>query len=534
MYNLENIQTGVKEMYKKYISLKLNDSKKSIYQIRYDEHGSQLEIKLFSEEEVLDLSGCRVKVCANQMDGKSIFKTCQVVSNKVGIVSLDLANHFNDFDVRVPCEIMLYGPDEGCLGTVSFYLVVPYPVVLDNQEMRATDMKKLTLSPKIRMIAHRGLSSLAPENTLPAYELAGKYGYYGAECDIHETKDGVFVLLHDDTLKRMTNGSGKPEDYSLNELKELVVNGGNHVKKYPHLRIPTLEEYLAVCKKWKLVPVIEIKEIEPKSVARLLEILAKWGNLQYVVIISFSKEIVTEVRKLNRQVNVQWLAEMTIENIDYCARYNMDIDCYWKQVSKDLVNYAHSKGVVVNVWTVDFGEEMQRLIDMGIDYISTNVLLYNQGLHSSGKIKSYLFDHRVNYVTCLHSSIDNQGENEWTWSETSRILEIRGNHEAKKMLQIKLPGLNAGDVVSVSFFYRNISGDEVRAGLEYIEMDDAKTIERSIKTKAMNDWGYVDCQFIVMNEVSGNKDYYNVLIGSWSMSNSHFMLRDVRLRIDYM
>ena len=522
-------------MYKKYVRLKLNESKKTICRIRYDEYGSQVEVKLFSEEEeVLDLSGYRVKVCANQTNGKSVFNRCEVVSNKVGSVSLNLTNYLSDFDVRIPCEIMVYGPDEECLGTASFYLVVPHPLALGDQEMRATDVKKSTLSPKIRMIAHRGLSSLAPENTLPAYELAGKYGYYGAECDIHETKDGKFVLLHDDTLERMTNGSGKPEHYSLDELKELVINGGNQVKKYPHLRLPTLEEYLAVCKKWGLVPVIEIKEIEPKSVARLLEVVAKWGSLQYVVIISFSKEIVTEVRKLNHQINIQWLAEMTIENIDYCARYDMDIDCYKKQVSKEMVDYAHSKGVLVNTWTVDHGEEMQNLVDMGVDCISTNVLLYNQALQSSGKVKSYLFDHRVNYVTCLHSSIDNQGENEWMWRETGRILEIRGNHEAKKMLQIKLPGLNVGDVVSISFFYRNISGDEVRAGLEYIEMDEASTIERSIKTKAINDWGYVDCQFIVMNQVSGNKDYYNVLIGSWNMSNSHFMLRDVRIKIEYM
>lgn len=522
-------------MYKKYVRLKLNESKKTICRIRYDEYGSQVEVKLFSEEEeVLDLSGYRVKVCANQTNGKSVFNRCEVVSNKVGSVSLNLTNYLSDFDVRIPCEIMVYGPDEECLGTASFYLVVPHPLALGDQEMRATDVKKSTLSPKIRMIAHRGLSSLAPENTLLAYELAGKYGYYGAECDIHETKDGEFVLLHDDTLERMTNGSGKPEHYSLDELKELIINGGNQVKKYPHLRIPTLEEYLAVCKKWGLVPVIEIKEIEPKSVARLLEVVAQWGSLQYVVIISFSKEIVTEVRKLNHQVNIQWLAEMTIENIDYCARYDMDIDCYKKQVSKEMVDYAHSKGVLVNTWTVDHGEEMQNLVDMGVDCISTNVLLYNQALQSSGKVKSYLFDHRVNYVTCIHSSIDNQGENEWMWRETGRILEIRGNHEAKKMLQIKLPGLNVGDVVSISFFYRNISGDEVRAGLEYIEMDEASTIERSIKTKAINDWGYVDCQFIVMNQVSGNKDYYNVLIGSWNMSNSHFMLRDVRIKIEYM
>ena len=56
----------------------------------------------------------------------------------------------------------------------------------------------------------------------------------------------------------------------------------------------------------------------------------------------------TKVRKLNHQVNIQWLAEMTIENIDYCARYDMDIDCYKKQVSKEMVDYAHSKGVLLN------------------------------------------------------------------------------------------------------------------------------------------------------------------------------------------
>ena len=69
--------------------------------------------------------------------GKVFLIGCQVVSNKVGSVSLKLTNHLSDFDVRVPCEIMVYGPDEECLGTASFYLVVPHPLALDDQEMRA-------------------------------------------------------------------------------------------------------------------------------------------------------------------------------------------------------------------------------------------------------------------------------------------------------------------------------------------------------------------------------------------------------------
>ena len=65
-------------------------------------------------------------------------------------------------------------------------------------------------------------------------------------------------------------------------------------------------------------------------------------------------------------------------------------------------------------------------------------------------------------------------------------------------------------------------------------MNKATNIERSIQTKAVNDWGYLDCQFIMMNTVNGNKDYYNVLIGSSSGESSHFMIRDVRIKIDYM
>ena len=84
-------------MYKKYVRLKLNESKKTICRIRYDEHGSQIEVKLFSEEQVLDLSGYRVKVCANQTNGKSVFNRCEVVSNKVGSVSLNLTNYLSDF-----------------------------------------------------------------------------------------------------------------------------------------------------------------------------------------------------------------------------------------------------------------------------------------------------------------------------------------------------------------------------------------------------------------------------------------------------
>ena len=117
---------------------------------------------------------------------------------------------------------------------------------------------------------------------------------------------------------------------------------------------------------------IEIKEIEPKSVARLLEVVAKWGSLQYVVIISFSKEIVTEVRKLNHQVNIQWLAEMTIEKILIIVRDMTWILTVIKSKFQKKWSIMHIvREYYVNTWTVDYGEEMQNLVDMGVDCIST-------------------------------------------------------------------------------------------------------------------------------------------------------------------
>ena len=514
-------------MYKQYIRLNLNDELKPLYRIRMIKDRILIEAYLLNEEEKIDLSQSNIEVVAKQSNGKNLFKSYEVLLNQRGAIRFDLTNEIEDFNVRLPCELSIKNEDGTCLGNVTFYLVIV------NEDIRSTGIKRVAISPKIRLIAHRGLSSLAPENTLPAYELAGKYGYYGAECDLHETKDGRFILLHDDLLNRTTNGMGKPESYTLEQLKGFVVNGGNQVKKYPHLKIPTLEEYLAVCKKWGLVPVIEIKEIEPKGISRLLDSLAKWGSPEHVVIISFSKEIVTEVRKLNHEINIQWLSKLTKEAINYCAKYQMDIDCHKKHVSKEMVDYAHSKGVLVNAWTVDSFEEMQELIELGVDFISTNVLLYHQALRSSGKMKSYLFDNRMSYVTCLHSSINGDQGNDYHWYETG-VFEIRGKGNTKKMLQIKLPAMNTGDVITLSFAYRNISGEVIKAAIEYNEMNKITNIERSIQTKAGNDWGYLDCQFIIMNTVNGNKDYYNVLIGSSSGESSHFMIRDVRIKIDYM
>ena len=111
----------------------------------------------------------------------------------------------------------------------------------------------------VRMMAHRGFSALAPENTLPAFRLAGEYGFWGAECDTSPTADGVWIVMHDDTVDRTTNGEGKVKDLTYDEIRALTIDDGSNVENYPDTKVPTLTEYLDVCGEYGLHPVIEIK-----------------------------------------------------------------------------------------------------------------------------------------------------------------------------------------------------------------------------------------------------------------------------------
>lgn len=227
---------------------------------------------------------------------------------------------------------------------------------------------------KVKFIAHRGLSSCAPENTIPAYVLAGKNNFYACECDVQETKDNEFIIMHDDTIDRMTDGCGKVSDFTLEELKKFNIDAGANIDKYRNLKIPTLEEYLNVCNEEKIKSVIEVKNLSKRSIKKFLNTINESKTEENVIIISFNKQILEDIRHKDSSINIQWLADLTKENIDFCAENNMNIDSDNKTVTKECIEYAHDKGVLVNVWTVDEPEMINLLVSYGVDFISTNKL----------------------------------------------------------------------------------------------------------------------------------------------------------------
>ena len=177
--------------------------------------------------------------------------------------------------------------------------------------------------------------------------------------------------MHDETVDRTTTGSGLISELTLAQIKELIVDFGANVSKYPELRVPTLEEFFIVCKEYGIVPVIEIKNINNPSV--FIDLIKKYGLEDKCMIISFNRKLLENIRSINKKINIQAILDITIDNINYCKKNNFDIDTPYRVVTKELVNYAHSNGVKVNTWTIDDIEIKSRLIQCGVDFITTNL-----------------------------------------------------------------------------------------------------------------------------------------------------------------
>lgn len=229
---------------------------------------------------------------------------------------------------------------------------------------------------KPMVIAHRGASADAPENTLAAYALAVEYGARLAECDVYLTTDGVPVLFHDGDLERTSTGTGRVVDHSLAQLKKLDAGSWKH-PKYKDEPIPTLVEFLRAVR-GKLRPVIEIKGKQAGIEAAVIAALrAAEMPSEQVMIFSFQREVVAEIARLDPHLPTTWLvSEVPEQGSDYsvllrqalAARVSA-LGVSHKNATPDLLRQAHECGFPVFVWTVNDEADVKRLASMGVDAI---------------------------------------------------------------------------------------------------------------------------------------------------------------------
>ncbi len=228
-----------------------------------------------------------------------------------------------------------------------------------------------------KYVAHRGYSALYPQNTVLAFEKAVEAGFWGIECDIHTTSDGKWVVIHDGEIFDLTNGEGEISEMTFEQLSQYKVDAGNGIENYGTLPIPTLEQYLDVCKTSDIVPVIEIKGWEDQYLPSLKTMLAEYGLSERAVIISFSASALEKYRELDKDATIYYLMnDPTFDDVKFCVANNFGLNtnfggflkCYYSIV------YAKLCGVPVATWTVDNGFLAFLLRIMGAEIITSNTL----------------------------------------------------------------------------------------------------------------------------------------------------------------
>lgn len=219
-----------------------------------------------------------------------------------------------------------------------------------------------------RIVGHRGLNTLAPENTLPSYELAGQCGVKYFECDASVTSDGVVVLMHDETIDRMTNGTGNILDITYATLQSYVVDAGSNILKYPNLKIPTLAEYLNVCRKYNAVPVIDIKSTRVSDIINVIRNSGFETNCHVIC----SASNLEETRQLSPVISIwYWVKSLTDAEITNGGTNKVSVMASTKtQANSDIVQKCHFNGMGVVLDVIYNYNDVLTYTAMGVDFLT--------------------------------------------------------------------------------------------------------------------------------------------------------------------
>ena len=166
----------------------------------------------------------------------------------------------------------------------------------------------------IKGVNHRGYNKIAPENTLPAFRLSKLQGFNFVETDIRFTSDGIPVLLHDESIDRTSNGQGKIQNMSLDEVRSFDF-GNWKASSFEGTRIPTLEEFLSLCAEIGLSPHLELKAGTKNQVFQIIDMVEQFGLSDNVVYISFNLNLLKYVLEKIPDASVGVLARTVDKSV---------------------------------------------------------------------------------------------------------------------------------------------------------------------------------------------------------------------------
>lgn len=390
--------------------------------------------------------------------------------------------------------------------------------------------KKLTISNKIsdslgvKFVAHRGVSSIAPENSIPAFILACELGYWGIETDVCMTSDNEWVIMHDETVDRTTNGIGKVSELTLTQIQGFTIDYGNNIANYPNLKVPTLIDFLRICRDYDVVPNIEVKFYKSlDDFESLVKLLKDYGYEHKAIISSFDINALKKIKSIDNKISVLPSVDLRqYGNIALCEELgNTLIGGYNNQ----LINPTHpdnwlrvykEKGIsVVGYYFPPNGDnylELNQAIDYGIDYYNTDKLLPLTPFRTNFASRLINVNTKQGFKTNISNLLTSFSYVDGTPSN-NQFTFANGKAWAKSSVgvygcfSIPIYNTNIGDVVDIEVKLKNITG---KCNVYVDEIHSTGAGVGNVNTyysKETNEW-----QTIRYRHLCENKTYNNVAV----------------------
>ena len=327
--------------------------------------------------------GKRLTYTSSDKTVATVSKKGKVTAKKAGNVKITSVSYGTDRYVSEIEVIVLPAASETPEITPTLTPDEPAPSVTPEPTVTVTPTPKITPAPEdeekfrkpldgvTHYILHRGEQTEAPENSVPAFEMAGRNGAEFVETDVRETADGVLVVSHDDSLLRMCGEDRLISEMTYEEIKQYPIINGRNASQYPDNLIPTLEQYIACCNKYSVTPVIEIKSIRTEEAMNLfMQLLTE--SQKEPVLICFRIETLGKLREMGFTGKMQWIrtVRMNASMIQQCKKYDLDISAEYKNISMNDINNAHQNGIRISVWLCRNEDMVDIFRKMGADYIT--------------------------------------------------------------------------------------------------------------------------------------------------------------------
>jgi len=384
-------------------------------------------------------------------------------------------------------------------------------------------INKLLKTNTIKGVAHRGYSGVAPENTLSAIKLAGQLGFYGVEIDTVRIADGTWVLMHDSTVDRTTDGTGAVTGFNLTTIKALDA-GSWKSQVYTGEKVPTLKEALLVCVEYDLVPFVEVKQSLTNIEAQeLLAIVKDTVGLDSCVFDSFDEVALTSLRNENKNVALAHHASVTQTNIDYIKTLGnaILIPAYTELTDQSKVNLLKQNEVIFGTYTINDQDIMHTLKNSGLKIVFSDYFLANEANKSVSEIirvsedySEMKFDQVISPNTYTIDAI--KGEIIFTDTENSK----RGYG------RVWLGRINPGTLIQVTGKVKLNSG----VGRVWIEQGNAEFTGgelTSILRPSNNEFEDFRIEYPIFQ---GNK-YAQVGFGCWTADVGDISFKDINIKL---